>query len=454
MGSFSKGWSDVLPISTGQSNVSAGDELLLGHVISVDYEETFGKIKVRILNNPHNGVIEDKDITTEAYPGNVNMIKYPLPGELVLIVQAITKVQDIQYYYITTITSGQDVLYNSNPMYLTSVPAKWASRIFTPSFKERFKENFVNIDKFVKTNGSLKERGPLYPTEGDFVVQGRFGGAIRFSSTGNKHNWSEKKESKSEVGDPIVAITVNKRDTEKSIYENINKDNSSIYFCSTQLVKIDLSTSLNLKTHKHKYDIKDKVSSDSDITKFIDTPYQPMQSAITTAIVSAQGAVDGGTASTVGNISANADVIFVAGLISVIPLDQQVANLKKGLGNDKSVKAFLHSDSVKTITDYIASHTSAYVFLYSAGCVHAKAVSSVPGIVNSKVYVVEPYSPGSAVKSVQTAAQNGVPLGNIFLGPSADRGNGILTGTSKTPSGMHHGEALTNAAKLAAGIKA
>jgi len=148
------------------------------------------------------------------------------------------------------------------------------------------------------------------------------------------------------------------------------------------------------------------------------------------------------------------DAIFIAGLTTVIPLDKQKEKLKAGFGEKKVLKSFKHDDPVNTITTYIKNHPDVYIFLYSAGCVLSKAVSTTSGVNLNKVYIVEPYSPSTADNSVKTANQNGVPLKNIFLGPVAARGKGILSGTSKTPDGLSHGEALTHAAKEAANAAA
>lgn len=144
-------------------------------------------------------------------------------------------------------------------------------------------------------------------------------------------------------------------------------------------------------------------------------------------------------------------VILVLGLTDVISTSRQKELLEEGFGVPKNeIKTFPHNAPVDSITTFIKNNPKLPIFLYSAGCVHAKAVSAIPGIDLNKVYIVEPYSPGTAVKSVQTANQNGVPLKNIFLGPSEARGKGILSGTSKTPNGLSHGPALTNAGKEAA----
>tara|TARA_R110000868_G_scaffold411685_1_gene707507 strand:+ start:1395 stop:2504 length:1110 start_codon:yes stop_codon:yes gene_type:complete len=144
------------------------------------------------------------------------------------------------------------------------------------------------------------------------------------------------------------------------------------------------------------------------------------------------------------------DAIFIAGLTTVIPLDKQKEKLKAGFGEKKVLKSFKHDDPINTITTYIKNHPDVYIFLYSAGCTLSKAVSSTSGVNLNKVYIVEPYSPSTADNSVRTANQNGVPLKNIFLGPVAARGKGILSGTSKTPDGLNHGESLIHAAKAAA----
>jgi len=57
------------------------------------------------------------------------------------------------------------------------------------------------------------------------------------------------------VGSPILTVTAHKRETEGNIIENINTDNSSIYFCSEQIIPVNIATSRGIKTHIHKYDI-------------------------------------------------------------------------------------------------------------------------------------------------------------------------------------------------------
>jgi hypothetical protein len=76
----------------------------------------------------------------------------------------------------------------------------------------------------------------LLPFEGDYIIQGRQGGSIRFSSTtklySDKNEWSSIGNEDS----PITIITNGlKFDPQKSYYvEQINKDDSSLYLTSTQ----------------------------------------------------------------------------------------------------------------------------------------------------------------------------------------------------------------------------
>ena len=78
-GSYFKGWSSTRPTTKSAPKSVDGVEIYIGQVINVDYD-AFGKIRVRLLGLQNQ---EDENIDTEAYPADLNMLKYPLPGELV-----------------------------------------------------------------------------------------------------------------------------------------------------------------------------------------------------------------------------------------------------------------------------------------------------------------------------------------------------------------------------------
>ena len=86
--------------------------------------------------------------------------------------------------------------------------------------------------------------------EGDRIFEGRWGQSIRFGSTiaaSGLFNWFKKDKTtwskRSDGGDPIIILRNGEPediDITKSLVENIDKDPSSIYITSTQLINIDL----------------------------------------------------------------------------------------------------------------------------------------------------------------------------------------------------------------------
>ena len=61
----------------------------------------------------------------------------------------------------------------------------------------------------------------------------------------------------------------------------------------------------------------------------------------------------------------------------------------------------------------------------------------------NKLFIVEPFSSDSAIKSVVVKAyENGVPAKNIIGGSIADRGKDVVPGYTPTPPGIDHWGAL------------
>jgi hypothetical protein len=85
---------------------------------------------------------------------------------------------------------------------------------------------------------------PLLPFEGDNIIEGRWGNSIRIGSTvpNTPNNWSSTGSS----GDPIVIIRNGQGiQTEEGwipTVEDINNDESSIYFTSTQKIPLNASS--------------------------------------------------------------------------------------------------------------------------------------------------------------------------------------------------------------------
>jgi hypothetical protein len=102
---------------------------------------------------------------------------------------------------------------------------------------------------------TFKERSnihPLLPFEGDILYEGRWGNSIRLGSTvpNTSNNWSSTGQS----GDPIVIIRngqgIQTQEGWIPTIEDINNDESSIYFTSTQKIPLRAS-SINYFSYKN-----------------------------------------------------------------------------------------------------------------------------------------------------------------------------------------------------------
>jgi len=94
---------------------------------------------------------------------------------------------------------------------------------------------------------------PLLPFEGDYIIPGRQGSALRFSSTTKLYNNLNQWSSVGSDDSPITILSNGlKFDPKKKYYvEQINKDDSSIYLTSTQAIplQINITGSLNPLTN-------------------------------------------------------------------------------------------------------------------------------------------------------------------------------------------------------------
>lgn len=287
-GSFFKGWSSMQRPMSGGSTGAASQDVLIGQVLDVNYDDDIGKIRVRLLGLSKE--VNDDDIDVEAYPSDLNQLKYPLPGEIVLIVNGIrnlfanSKVLRV-YYYITTLSSNQSITFNSDPFIGQSVSTKDASEVFTPEYTHRFERKLRSLDSFVENASStnissegviIREKSPLKPFEGDMILQGRFGSTIRLGSTSanrNDNQWSDKGGA---PGNPITILSANRSKGRALVVEDVNRNDSTVYIATSQTIPVEMFTSSQLRTHMYKYDITntagDFISTVNDLTSFVESP--------------------------------------------------------------------------------------------------------------------------------------------------------------------------------------
>ena len=171
----------------------------------------------------------NSDSNLIAKPLFSNIKQFPLKEEVVLIIKGPSNKlnnnpNSTDFYYFPLPVS----IWNSN--HHNAFPD-------IPNYNNK-KEELDLGKKFVETQNIRN----LLPTEGDILIEGRFGNSIRFSSTSKDTPWSNNGIKNS----PITLIrngqTLNTpQQPWIPIYEDINEDDSSIYLTSNQDIPLELS---------------------------------------------------------------------------------------------------------------------------------------------------------------------------------------------------------------------
>lgn len=160
----------------------------------------------------------ESEIKKTAYPLDRSIMKYPLPGEEVLIFIAMGE-RDTKnagettigacYFYTANISTNHNVTYNVEPFLATSnAKINPVSKLPIAVNEKRFKEKTKDIAA-VTEGEDVKIYKQLLPKEGDFILQGRFGNTIRFGAF-------KGAKSASAAGS---GITIIKQDTAKASKE-------------------------------------------------------------------------------------------------------------------------------------------------------------------------------------------------------------------------------------------
>jgi hypothetical protein len=230
----------------------------------------FGRVKSIILDESHPryeelggwnalGTIEFETVATPtantqilptAKPLDATFKSFPLINEIVYILAlpntdigefSTTKTN----YYISIVGLWNHPHHNAFPQ---------NSNILPPAQQKDYIQTQVGSVRRVTDQSTeiflgetFVERGdihPLLPFEGDKIIEGRWGNSIRFGSTvtGSLNNWS----STGENGDPITIIRNGQGDQTDEGWvptiEDVNNDDTSIYFTSTQKIPLEASS--------------------------------------------------------------------------------------------------------------------------------------------------------------------------------------------------------------------
>ena len=220
----------------------------------------------------------EQELSTVAWPMDRSLLRYPLPGEQVIVFEAFGDVklpfadalQRIAFYTFNVNTT-HNVSYNSIPFLMSNQDMiEKNRRVAMGIAKKRFENKLIDNEKFL-VGDTPKIYPQLRPLEGDFIMQGRFGNSIRLGSTSKKeYNKQTKGESETPAadwnqfgmaGDPIIIMRVNSEtvenpDSEEAyVMEDPTVDQSSLYICSSQNVPVLLACTLDMKSWKATYDI-------------------------------------------------------------------------------------------------------------------------------------------------------------------------------------------------------
>jgi len=246
----------------GKNNFSATPSLQVGRVYGVVTTENtpseamfkkaggfngIGSIFYLDYNSAKNitGTGDDfLEICNIAKPMSPQFQYYPILGELVALINAPSP--DTQL----SLNSP------SNQKYYTSVINLWNNN----QQNSQRADDSDNLGITFIENENIK---PLLPFEGDYIIQGRQGSALRFSSTTKLYNDLNEWSSTGNEDSPITLITNGlKFDPKKSYYvEQINQDASSIYLTSDQQIPLQTDKRGILNQRTRPIDVRDYFNS-------------------------------------------------------------------------------------------------------------------------------------------------------------------------------------------------
>tara|TARA_B100000963_G_scaffold349387_1_gene358375 strand:+ start:3111 stop:4286 length:1176 start_codon:yes stop_codon:yes gene_type:complete len=236
------------------------DEIIIARVIDIimddqheDYKifdgpDAIGMILYRPIDYPTDTSDSGEELYTgRAYPFNPNFNTFPLKNEIVYIIKGPSNnladggKNDIDYY-TTVINLWNHPHVNLYPVYSDGEP------------------DSVNIGEGMDY---LSNIAPVQPYPGDTLIQGRLGTSIRLSGGQSKKNPYATEENKNKpfmIFSNGITNTNFKENGFDFINENVDKDPSSMYLTSNQIIPITLANS-----KRDSYDdIPDSTSSYKD----------------------------------------------------------------------------------------------------------------------------------------------------------------------------------------------
>ncbi len=347
-----------------------------------------------------------------AKPLYSNIKHYPLEQEIVYIMQLPDPTVDdpnwSSYYYIDAINLWNHPHHNALPKLNQS-----SSEESKVSYKEmetglsKKSPSKITSPKFGNTFVEKSTIKPLLPFEGDIIYEGRWGQSIRMGSTvKDKNIWSTSGND----GDPITIIrngqqTFKTTDGKKGwipTTEDINKDESSIYFCSNQLIPINVA-SKNLRSFGTVL-----LNNNISVQTLADNPI----SSVPLEVTSSNNAVTSSTPVTSSNdslplpnrIFMENEVEFVFPGENTLGSFQTDGEVEEEDQSAESTQEKYNSTTIMNESSKTKTPTGEYI-LYSAG----KVVGSSPVIFIGGIRVAKIYE-SKINMLLEAAKKDGIPI--------------------------------------------
>jgi len=176
--------------STPQGNSPINSPIVPARVLAIDQSNTpnNGVITVEVLS-PQGSLPNQTQV--EAFPLFPNIKNYPLINEMVLLVAAPTSAYSnnsllSNYYYLPPVNIWNDPQVNPTPNPYQNINTTSQNKsVAEVEAGSPNQSNPQDVPTF-KPGTYFEEKDniyPLYPFEGDVIIEGRFGNSIRFGST-------------------------------------------------------------------------------------------------------------------------------------------------------------------------------------------------------------------------------------------------------------------------------
>jgi hypothetical protein len=225
-------------------------ELLSGEVKKVIYSDS----NPNLIYGIEVKTLESVPSIVTAKPLNINLLRVPIAGEIVLLLRAPSSYatgvrSSTDLYYLDIVSAQSSIHHNAIPtvsdFQITSTVAGGNSDQYNsvgagstvPNTQPEIDKNFPE-NEFVK---------PLQPYVGDVLLRGRYGNSMRFSTTPKSGTFSVASNWSGATGAPITILrntkqTSNTQKTNDFTTENFTKDDNVIAMASGQSLTFEQSS--------------------------------------------------------------------------------------------------------------------------------------------------------------------------------------------------------------------